>query len=67
MGVQGLKDVQKSHAQAPMTVVTQSQNLDHSLNKLDGKLKVLSEKEIEEQEYRDNQTLSSHKQKLEGL
>ena len=54
MGVQGLKDVQKSHAQAPMTVVTQSQNLDHSLNKLDGKLKVLSEKEIEEQEYRDN-------------
>jgi hypothetical protein len=37
-----------------MTNVTQSYAVGNSLNKLDGKLKVLSEKEIEEQEYRDD-------------
>jgi len=50
-----------------MTTITQSQAMGHSLDKLDNKLKVLSEKEIEDQEYRDNMSLSSHKQKLEGL
>jgi hypothetical protein len=44
-----------------MTNITQSHNMGHSLDKLDNRLKVLSEKEMEEQEYRDNVSLSTHK------
>lgn len=50
-----------------MTTITQSQNLGNSLDKLDTKLKVLTQKEVEEQEFKDNQSLASHKQKLESL
>jgi hypothetical protein len=50
-----------------MTVVTETNKIGHSLDKLDTKLPVLSEKEIEEQEQRDNQSLASHKQKLDAL
>jgi hypothetical protein len=56
-----------SMAQPPMTVITQSHQVDHSLDKLDTKLKVLSEKDIEDQEFKDNQSLASHKQKLNAL